>query len=130
VAIPEGVAVVEPQGYRTSLALQLHAAAVLTDSGGVQRESTWLGTPCLVLRSSTEWVETVGGPGSSAVLVGLDREMAVRELSVRAPLDRAAEMAGQRAADLHLTASGAADRISAALSLAGGGAPRSGGAPR
>ena len=41
---------IEPQGYRTSLALQLHAAAVLTDSGGVQRESAWLGVPCLVLR--------------------------------------------------------------------------------
>ena len=44
------VAVVEPQGYRTTLALQLHAAAVLTDSGGVQREAAWLGVPCLVLR--------------------------------------------------------------------------------
>jgi hypothetical protein len=70
-ALP-GVAVVEPQGYRSSLALQLHAAAVLTDSGGVQRESAWLGVPCLVLRTTTEWVETVGGAGSSAVLIGLD----------------------------------------------------------
>ena len=44
---PPDVRVVEPQGYRTSLALQLHAAAVLTDSGGVQREAAWLGVPCL-----------------------------------------------------------------------------------
>ena len=43
------VIVVEPLGYRSSLAAQLHAAAVLTDSGGVQREAAWLGTPCLVL---------------------------------------------------------------------------------
>jgi UDP-N-acetylglucosamine 2-epimerase len=60
IAIPGGVIVVEPQSYRASLALQLHSAAVLTDSGGIQRESAWLGVPCLVLRSSTEWVETVG----------------------------------------------------------------------
>ncbi len=47
---PAWIRVVAPQGYRTTLALQLHAAAVLTDSGGVQREAAWLGTPCLVLR--------------------------------------------------------------------------------
>jgi hypothetical protein len=35
------VVIIEPQGYRT-LALQLHAAAVLTDSGGIQREAAWL----------------------------------------------------------------------------------------
>ena len=115
VGIPPGILVIEPQGYRTSLALQLHAAAVLTDSGGVQRESAWLGVPCLVLRSTTEWVETVGSKGSSAVLVGLDREAAVRELGARAPLDRSAAQASARAAGLRLEGSGAAERIVAAL---------------
>ncbi len=115
IALPGGVIVVGPQGYRTSLALQLHAAAVLTDSGGVQREAAWLGVPCLVLRTSTEWVETVGGAGSSAVLVGLDREAALRELSARAPLSRTVEQAVERAASLRLTGSGAAERISSAL---------------
>ena len=47
------ITVIDPLGYRSSLAAQLHAAAVLTDSGGVQREASWLGTPCLVLRGST-----------------------------------------------------------------------------
>ena len=102
IALPRNVIVIEPQGYSTSLALQLHAAAVLTDSGGVQRESAWLGVPCLVLRDTTEWVETVGGPGSSAVLVGLDRETAVRELDARAPQARSARQATERAAGLHL----------------------------
>ncbi|MFI5259559.1 MAG: non-hydrolyzing UDP-N-acetylglucosamine 2-epimerase [Candidatus Limnocylindrales bacterium] len=119
VALPDGVAVVEPQGYRTSLALQLHAAAVLTDSGGVQRESAWLGVPCLVLRTTTEWVETVGGAASSAVLVGLDRDLALRELGARAPVAGAREQAAARAANLHLSGSGAAERISAALTSAG-----------
>jgi UDP-N-acetylglucosamine 2-epimerase len=118
VAIPAGVAVVEPQGYRSSLALQLHAAAVLTDSGGVQRESAWLGVPCLILRTTTEWAEMVGGAGSSAVLVGLDREAALREISLRAPLAQGVEQAVARAAHLRLTASGAAERIAAALTLA------------
>ncbi len=116
VTLPATVAVVEPQGYRTSLALQLHAAAVLTDSGGVQREAAWLGVPCLVLRDRTEWVETVGGPDSSSVLVGLDRTAARRELATRAPVDGSPEIAARRAAGLHLTGPGAAERISVALS--------------
>lgn len=113
--LPQSVAVVEPQGYRSSLALQLHAGAVLTDSGGVQRESAWLGVPCLVLRTTTEWVETVGGAGSPAVLIGLDREAALREVSLRAPQVRGAERAVARAANLQLTGSGAAEHIAAAL---------------
>ena len=115
VALPGNVIPIEPQGYATALALQLHAAAVLTDSGGVQRESAWLGVPCLVLRTTTEWVETIGGAGSSAVLVGLDRVAAVRELALRAPADRSAELATERARTLSLRGAGAAERISAVL---------------
>jgi len=123
VALPAGVIVVEPQGYRTSLALQLHAAAVLTDSGGIQRESAWLCVPCLVLRTTTEWVETVGSAGGSAVLVGLDRGAALRELAARAPLAHAHDQAAERAARLHLTGSGAAELIAAALTSAAGPTP-------
>ncbi len=115
IVLPASVVLVEPQGYATALALQLHAAAVLTDSGGVQRESAWLGVPCLVLRSTTEWVETVGGPGSSAVLVGLDGGAAVRELALRAPAARSTELAAERASSLRLAGPGAAERISAVL---------------
>jgi UDP-N-acetylglucosamine 2-epimerase len=127
IALPEGVIVVAPQGYRTSLALQLHSAAVLTDSGGIQREAVWLGVPCLVLRTTTEWVETVGGAGSSAVLVGLNRDAAVAvlvglnrdaavaELEARAPLAGSATRAVERAAGLSLVGSGAAEKIVAAL---------------
>jgi UDP-N-acetylglucosamine 2-epimerase len=118
IALSGSVAVIEPQGYRTSLALQLHAAAVLTDSGGVQRESAWLGVPCLILRDRTEWVETVGGPGSSSVLVGLDRGAAVRELAARAPRAGSADRAIARAAGLSLAGAGAAERISAVLTAA------------
>lgn len=110
------VLIVEPQGYRTSLALQLHAAAVLTDSGGVQREAAWLGVPCLVLRGSTEWTEAVESSGGRIVVVGLDERRAVEELARLAPPAEAARLAIARAASLEVRPAGAADAIVAALS--------------
>lgn len=109
------VVVVEPQGYRTSLALQLHAAAVLTDSGGVQREAAWLGVPCLVMRDSTEWAEVVAGSGGRMVIVGLDLGKAASELARLAPLDAGARLARERAAALNLRPVGAVEAIVAAL---------------
>jgi UDP-N-acetylglucosamine 2-epimerase len=113
------VVIVEPQGYRTSLALQLHAAAVLTDSGGIQREAAWLGVPCLVLRESTEWAEAVEGSARRMVIVGLDRAKAAAELARLAPVDGAARLARERAAALDLRAVGVAEAISVALVPAG-----------
>ncbi len=118
VALPPDVRVIAPQGYRSTLALQLHAAAVLTDSGGVQREAAWLGVPCLVLRGTTEWVEAVAGSGGRMVVVGLDRERAAVELARLAPPDRAPGEARARARDLALAPAGAAEAISAALAAA------------
>jgi len=115
VGLPDGVRVVEPLGYRTTLALELHAAAVLTDSGGVQREAAWLGTPCLVLRSTTEWVEAVAGSDGRMVVVGLDRVKARSELDRLAPAAQARVLAAARAADLRLEPSGAAEAIAAGL---------------
>jgi len=115
VALPTTVRVVEPQGYRTSLTLQLHAAAVLTDSGGVQREAAWLGVPCLVLRGTTEWVEAVEDSGGSMVVVGLDLSSAAAALARLAPIDRAPSDARARAAALDLRPAGAADAIVARL---------------
>ena len=109
------VAIVEPQGYRTSLALQLHAAAVVTDSGGVQREAAWLAVPCLVLRESTEWAEAVEGSAGRMVIVGLDRTKAAAELARLAPVDGATRLARERAASLDLRPVGAAEAILAAL---------------
>ena len=97
------------------MTLQLHAAAVLTDSGGVQREAAWLGVPCLVLRSTTEWVEAVADSAGRMVVVGLDADRAIDVLARLAPVDRAPELARERAAAFDLQPAGAADAIVAAL---------------
>jgi UDP-N-acetylglucosamine 2-epimerase len=48
-----------PLGYVQSVGLLSHAAAVVTDSGGIQREAYWLGIPCITVRDETEWLETI-----------------------------------------------------------------------
>jgi UDP-GlcNAc3NAcA epimerase len=109
------VLVVDPLGYRSSLAAQLHAAAVLTDSGGVQREAAWLGTPCLVLRGTTEWVETLEGEGPTSVLVGLDASFARDTLDRLAPPDRAPQGAITRARERTIATDGATESIARLL---------------
>jgi len=113
------VVVVEPQPYATTLTLQLHAAAVLTDSGGVQREAAWLRVPCLVLRATTEWVEAVADSGGSMVVVGVDRDRVLAELDRLAPAASAPALAADRATSLDLAPAGAAERIAAALEAGG-----------
>ena len=105
------VRVTEPFGYRSSLTLQLHAAAVLTDSGGIQREAGWLGVPCLVLRASTEWVELLDASDGRMSLVGLDTGRAVDELARWAPVGGTRSLAVERAAGTGPAPSGAADAI-------------------
>ena len=113
--LPGAVRVIAPQGYRTTLALQLHAAAVITDSGGVQREAAWLGVPCLVLRERTEWVEAVVASAGRMVLVGLDAQRAIAELGRLAGFLTAPADARDRAAGSGVAPAGAAAAIVAAF---------------
>ena len=54
-----GFHLLEPLGYLEFLALQIHASLVLTDSGGIQEETTYLGVPCLTMRANTERPVTI-----------------------------------------------------------------------
>src|SRR5207253_8335905 len=51
--------VTRPLGYLDFAALASQARVVVTDSGGLQKEAYWYGIPCVTLRPSTEWVDTV-----------------------------------------------------------------------
>ncbi|MHB1937272.1 MAG: non-hydrolyzing UDP-N-acetylglucosamine 2-epimerase [Acidobacteriaceae bacterium] len=64
---------IDPLGYLEFLALQKHATVVITDSGGIQEETTYLGTPCLTLRENTERPITV--TQGTNVLIGRNWEL-------------------------------------------------------
>lgn len=77
VGVPSGVHVTGPLGYLDFVALEADARIVLTDSGGIQEETTILGVPCLTLRETTERPITVL-EGTNTV-VGCDPERIVDE---------------------------------------------------
>lgn len=83
-----GLRLVDPMGYLPFLSLTAQAKVVLTDSGGLQEETTALGVPCLTLRENTERPVTV--TEGSNLLVGMDPELLLAEV------DRVLRGAGKR----------------------------------
>ncbi len=81
-----GTILLPPLGYLAFTSLLTRARAVLTDSGGVQKEAYLAGVPCVTLRDTTEWVETVRSGWN--VLVDLDADAARAALDRTAPSER------------------------------------------
>jgi UDP-N-acetylglucosamine 2-epimerase (non-hydrolysing) len=106
-AIPDGMTVVDPLGYLDFLALQERATVVITDSGGVQEETTFLGIPCLTMRANTERPVTISI--GTNTLIGDDLEL------LRTQVQAVTEGRGKRGAIPPLWDGRAAERIVDAL---------------
>jgi UDP-N-acetylglucosamine 2-epimerase (non-hydrolysing) len=87
IGVPDRVRIVEPMDYADFIALEAEARLVITDSGGVQEETSALGVPCLTYRTTTERPITVSL--GTNTLVGLDpdalREEATKALAAEPP---------------------------------------------
>jgi UDP-N-acetylglucosamine 2-epimerase len=84
--LPANVEVRDPQTYTEMLVLERGAAAIATDSGGVQREAYLWGVPCITMREETEWIETVSTGWNT--LVGVDAEKFGEALAKPLPAER------------------------------------------
>jgi UDP-N-acetylglucosamine 2-epimerase (non-hydrolysing)/UDP-GlcNAc3NAcA epimerase len=84
--LAERVEVIPPVGYLEFMALLRGATAILTDSGGVQKEAYLAGVPCVTLRDTTEWTETDDSGWNT--LVDLDATAAQAALHRPPPAER------------------------------------------
>lgn len=80
----DGLMVLDPVSYQQMQSLLSNCSAVLTDSGGLQKEAMWHRKPCLTLREDTEWVETISSGWNK--LVGVDKKKILKAWSnINAP---------------------------------------------
>jgi UDP-GlcNAc3NAcA epimerase len=98
-ALDANVLVRPPAGYLDFAALASQARVIVTDSGGVQKEAYWYGVPCVTVRTTTEWLETVEAGWNRLVAADTDAILAAaREAAPRG--ERPPLYGDGRAADL------------------------------
>jgi len=78
IQISDQINVIEPTSYLETISLLKNARAIMTDSGGIQKEAFFLQTPCLTLRDETEWVETIDCGANQ--LVGVDKKITAQAI--------------------------------------------------
>jgi UDP-GlcNAc3NAcA epimerase len=104
IALGANVELVEPLGYLPFAGLASQARVIVTDSGGLQKEAYWYGVPCVTVRPSTEWVDTV--EVGANVLVDDDPAALVHAVAVARMPDERPQLYGDGRAS---------ERIAAAL---------------
>jgi UDP-N-acetylglucosamine 2-epimerase len=99
IELPANVLLRPPAGYLDFAALASQARVVVTDSGGVQKEAYWYAVPCVTVRTTTEWVETLEAGWNRLVAANADA-LAAAVSEAQSPLNHPSLYGDGHAADL------------------------------
>jgi UDP-GlcNAc3NAcA epimerase len=81
IQLADRIKILAPLGYLDMLMLEKHAALILTDSGGIQKEAYFMQRPCITFREQTEWVELVENGFNKLLQTDMNLEKVLQEMS-------------------------------------------------